>query len=209
MRTEDIYRFLEKEDLSTYSRKLVKNPDYPIYGVRIPALKRIAKTLEDSDIEYVFHEDVILKGIVIAGKNIPFSEKKSLILSYLKDLSSWDETDTFASLLKVKKSEIKDAFAFFYSLLEKKEVYTRRLAIVWLKNNMRKAEDAGFLINRIARVADDDYYIAMAKAWALCDAFIYYPSLARQYVHLLTTREKAMLKGKIRDSYRIFDNLEI
>lgn len=209
MRTEEIYRSLEKEDLSTYSRNLVKNPDYPIYGVRIPALKRIAKTLEDDNIEYVYHEDVILKGIIIAGKNIPFSEKKSLILSYSKDLSSWDETDTFAPLVKVKKSEIKEAFTFFYSLLEEKEVYTRRLAIVWLKSNMRKAEDAGFLLNKIARVADDDYYIAMAKAWALCDAFIYYPSVARKYVHLLTTREKAMLKGKMRDSYRIPDNLEI
>lgn len=204
MKTEMLYRGRGSEKQRAFHAKLVPNLDLPIYGLKIPELREIAKGLDNPDLEIKYHEDVLLRGFIICRMKCPIEEKIRLIDSQLPLLSTWDETDTFASSLKFGKKEMERAFAYFTSLLQNDGIYVRRLAVVWIMANRKKLETPyKQQLELIAKVRNDDYYIAMAIAWALSFYYIDDPDTATGYIENSDEMIKKMAKQKIRDSRRV------
>ena len=67
----------DRERRSAFTNRLIPESPYRSAGVPIPECRKIAKGLGSDDIELVYIEDVIIKGIVIFSSHEPF-EKKGL-----------------------------------------------------------------------------------------------------------------------------------
>ncbi len=201
----EFYEKAKEEHLKPFTEKLVPNIDYPAIGIRLPRLKEFAKTTDDFTFEIKYHEDVLLRGLIIANKKCDFKEKIPLINSHLQYLSSWDETDTFSSALKVKKSDRMNAYVYFKSMLKDERIYVKRLAIVWIMSNRNKIDvPLKEQLDTITNIyIDDEYYLKMALAWALSNYYITDGTLTRPYIEAIDEKTRKMAEQKIRDSRRV------
>ena len=203
MDTKNLYDKYCVKNIKAFSEKLIPNLDYPVYGIQVPLIREMAEEIEDLDFEIRYHEDVLLRGFIIAKKKTPVEEKLALITTHLPLLSTWDETDTFASSLKFRKKEIDKAYEYFYSLLSDERIFVRRIAVVWIMGNRKKVSaPLKEQLDGISKVRNDDYYIAMAVAWALSSYYITDRELTKPYIDKADDVIKKMTMQKIRDSRR-------
>lgn len=203
MDTKKLYDKYCVKNIKAFSQKLIPNLDYPVYGIQVPLIREMAEEIEDLDFEIRYHEDVLLRGFIIAKRKTPVEEKLALITTHLPLLSTWDETDTFASSLKFRKKEIDKAYEYFYSLLSDERIFVRRIAVVWIMGNRKKVSaPLKEQLDGISKVRNDDYYIAMAVAWALSSYYITDRELTKPYIDKADDVIKKMTMQKIRDSRR-------
>ncbi len=201
MVTDTLYFPYEDEKYRLFALSLSPTDTLPRKGIRIPVLRKLAKTIPPDDIEIKYHEDVILKGLAIGGEKTGAEEKLDKLTRLLPYLSSWDQTDTIVSAFRAEEEERDDYYRYFSSLLERKEVFPKRLGIVWLMTNRKlygQKEVTDSIIN-----ADDEgeYYISMAVAWALSFLIIDDREVLSRLDEISgITRKRTM--QKLRDSYR-------
>ena len=203
IKTKKLYDKYCVKNIKAFSQKLIPNLDYPVYGIQVPLIREMAEEIEDLDFKIRYHEDVLLRGFIIAKRKTPVEEKLALITTHLPLLSTWDETDTFASSLKFRKKEIDKAYEYFYSLLSDERTFVRRIAVVWIMGNRKKVSaPLKEQLDGISKVRNDDYYIAMAVAWALSSYYITDRELTKPYIDKADDVIKKMTMLKIRDSRR-------
>lgn len=203
MDTKKLYDKYCVKNIKAFSEKLIPNLDYPVYGIQVPLIREMAEEIEDLDFDIRYHEDVLLRGFIIAKRKTPVEEKLALITTHLPLLSTWDETDTFASSLKFRKKEIDKAYEYFYSLLSDERIFVRRIAVVWIMGNRKKVSaPLKEQLDGISKVRNDDYYIAMAVAWALSSYYITDRELTKPYIDKADDVIRKMTMQKIRDSRR-------
>ncbi len=81
-----------------FALKIV-NSSYPLIGIRLPQLRCYAKELLKEDpspvFEDRFYEEVLLHGICIGMKKIPFVQKIREIDEFLPLIDSWGICDSF------------------------------------------------------------------------------------------------------------------
>ncbi len=201
MVTDTLYFPYEDEKYRLFALSLSPTDTLPRKGIRIPVLRKLAKSISPDDIEIRYHEDVILKGLAIGGEKTGAEEKLDKLTRLLPYLSSWDQTDTIVSAFRAEEEERDDYYRYFSSLLERKEVFPKRLGIVWLMTNRKlygQKEVTDSIIN-----ADDEgeYYISMAVAWALSFLIIDDREVLSRLDEISgITRKRTM--QKLRDSYR-------
>lgn len=203
--TYKLYLPYISKEYSSFSNKIIKDADYPILGVKLPVLKILAKEIDELDFPIRYHEDVLLRGFAIARKKCPLDGKLDLVSSQLPLLKSWDEVDSFSAALKFKKAELGEAYSYFKKLFEDERVFVRRLAIVWMMQNKKSFNDLDEMLTLITSVKNDDYYISMAIAWALCDFYILSADKALPYFKKVDKETRKRAKQKCRDSFRISD----
>lgn len=203
MVTDSLYKNYISQEYKDFSRKLSPSDTLERAGVSIPSLRKIAKEISPDDIEIKYHEDVILKGLAIGNKKAPFEEKIDSLNNLLPFLSSWDHTDTIQSAFKPSGKDKEAMLEYFKSLLNRKEVFARRLGIVWLMSN-RKAYDSSMVLDLIiASDSENEYYIMMAVAWALsCFYFDNHSNATRLNDVSATTQKKAIAKIKESRMYK-------
>lgn len=203
--TYQLYLPYISKEYSSFSNKIVKDVDYPILGVRLPVLRTLAKEIDELDFPIRYHEDVLLRGFVIAFRRCPVKEKLSLITTQLPLLKSWDEVDSFSAALKFRKADMDEAYSYFKKLFKDERVFVRRLAIVWIMQNKKSFDDIDEMLALITSVKNDDYYVSMAIAWALCDFYILSPDSTLPYFKVVDEETRRRARQKCRDSYRITD----
>ncbi len=151
-----------------------------IIGVRMPKIKALAKELlEDnknidgvnaflSCLPHKFMEEYTLHGIIIAN----FDDYDKVVVELnklLPYLNSWALTDAISPKVFKKYTEkLKDEI---YKWLDSEKEYTVRFAIVMAMRFCIDNLDEG-LLERIASISSDKYYINMAIAWYMCDVLI-------------------------------------
>ena len=81
------------------------------YGVRVPALRDMARSIVKSGPEEFLrvsrtasYEEIMLRGMVIAGMKLPLSERLPLIEGFLPLIDNWAVCDTFCSSLKLRST---------------------------------------------------------------------------------------------------------
>ena len=200
MDTDKLYEGLASESYKAFSEKLSKDDRYPVKGVRIPDLRKTAKTIDDTSFPIKYHEDVILKGLVIAERKVPFTEKTEELDALLPYLSAWDHTDVIASSIRIKKGDAEPALIYFMKLLKDERVFPRRLAIIFLMSH-RKLYDRDVILSAIASADNPEYYVSMAVAWALSVFYIDDRSTESCF-SLVSEETRRRTMQKIRDSRR-------
>lgn len=200
--------------LGNFNKKLIKT-SYEILGLSIPFMRSISKeTIKNKFVkniltksDFVYYEEVMIYGFVLANIKINEQERLELINKFLNYIDNWAICDSFCASLKVVKKHKEEYLLVIEKFLRSSEVYTVRTGINLLMDYFLDETDNHKYLMMVSEVKIQEYYVEMSKAW------FFATSLAKHfqetYDFIIKNKSKfseSELKkiiSKCRDSYRI------
>jgi len=211
-------RTLAENDYKQFNEKLIPTK-YEIHGIRMPALKKIAKELAaDPEVEtylkgaeYTTYEHILLYGLVLGHL-----KKTSLetVFHYLDPLilkfDNWAHVDTVISSLKVFGKYPDEVLAHFMPLKTHEGEFTKRVFVIVLMDYFINETYIDTALKHLPEVPQGQYYVDMAIAWAISVGLIKFYDrtipLLEQKAFTKFVHNKAIQKA--RESYRISPELK-
>lgn len=201
-----------EEDYAKFSSKLIPGKE-GIKGVRIPALRKIAKQIAQDDWE-AFLEDVpecfeeeILRALVIATAPMEAERRMGYSESFIDTIDNWSVSDTFCTSWKFKKKESEAVYDYFSSMMDSGSEFRMRVSVILRMDHFLDEAHVGDLLDDIARYRNDGYYYKMGAAWAASFCFVHFPD--RTWETLRSGRMDRWVLDKtiqkICESYRVSD----
>ncbi len=214
-----IYNIMYKERLFSlqdleyrdFHRRL--NPDVPperIIGVRVPALRQLAKEIRRAGEEQKLYktlphryieEDELHAFLINGEKN--FDRTLMLVQAFLPHMQGWCVCDGLAPQALAKdKARLLQQVAVW---LKSERVYTVRFAIGLLMRHFLQEDFKEEYLYTVAAVPREEYYIKMMQAWYFATALVFrYEAavvLLEQRVLPLWVHNKTIQKAV--ESYRV------
>ncbi|MFA6914018.1 MAG: DNA alkylation repair protein [Endomicrobiia bacterium] len=185
-----------------------------IIGVRIPLLRNYAKQISKEPFwkEYVlsakikYNEEVMLQGMLIGlAKKIDIKEALKLIEGFVPKINNWGICDIFCGELKITVKNEDIIWNFIQKYLKSKKEFELRFAIVIILGYYLTDEYILKVFPIFDRIKHDGYYVKMAVAWAISNAFIKYPKETMQYLKKNSLDDWTYNKAlqKITESFRV------
>ncbi len=182
------------------------------YGVKVPVLRKIAKTIIKEDPDAFLHlakddtqEEIMLQGMIISLSKFPFDKKLFLTEQYLDKITNWALCDIFCGDFKPKKDQLETLYEFMLPYLDSKEEFKCRFAVVMLMNYYIDDKYIDLVLNHLTSIRHEGYYVKMAVAWALSKIYVSYPDktikILKEGKLDVFTHNKAI--QKMVESYRI------
>lgn len=203
---------LADEKYKTFHEGLIPGASIT-YGVRVPELRRMARTIIKKDPKGFLdaavpgsYEEILLTGIVIGGMKLPAEERLSLVEGFLPLIDNWAVCDIFCSSFKLKKPEEKAAvWAFLAPLFHDNREFFARFAVVMFLGHFAEEPFVDQGLAFLESMTQEAYYVRMAVAWAVSVCYIKFPErtlpLLRRRTLPVFTQNKAI--QKIRESFRV------
>ena len=174
-----------------------------LLGVRIPVLRRMAREIARGDwrrylarAEDRHFEERMLQGLVIGYVRCPAEEKLALVARFLPKIDNWAVCDIFCGKLRPELRE--PMRQFVEPLFGAEEEFTVRFAVVTGLVNYVDGEHLEWLLERLAAVRHDGYYVRMGVAWAVSVCFVQAPQRVMEWLSEAPidawTRDKALQK---------------
>ncbi len=208
-------RLLEVQDLPyrDFNAKLLPTIDKEnMIGVRIPAIRKIAKSLAKEDIRSYFSnwddyyfEEKMLRGMVIGYAKLDFDEQLKYIERFVPEIDNWSVCDSFCTGLKSTKKHQKEIWAFIQPYAFSKEEYKARFAAVMLLNYFVDENYIHKTLALLDSIQNGKFYTQMAVAWAISICYIKFPKITEAYLKTSTQDHFTFNKAlqKIIESNRI------
>lgn len=209
---------LSEESYRDFNKKLCPDAGRELLGIRVPRLRQLAREILKGDWETFindgeeqYHEEIILKGLVIGGAKLPLEEKLPLIRDFIPKIDSWSISDTFCPSLKIKPKDLAAVWEFILPYAGSDREYDVRFAVIMMLDYYITDDYAQKVIARLDTIRHDGYYAKMAAAWTLAELGIKYNAITMEYLrgenHLdKFTYNKAL--QKMRESYRVDPELK-
>lgn len=163
-------------EYKAFHSKLVPtvNPD-KIIGVRIPILRKIAKSIanERGDFPVEYYEEIMVKGFLIGYKKYDIDERLKALSDFVPLIDNWAVCDCVCSTLKFTEKNRQAVWDFLMQYIDGTE-YEVRFLVVMLMNYYLVDEYIDRVNNILLSIDREEYYINMAVAWALSVAFVKY-----------------------------------
>lgn len=148
-----------------------------ILGVRIPALRNLAKEIAKGDwkayldnaVDDTF-EEVNLQGFVIGYAKADYETLLPYIKKYVAKINDWSLCDGFCATLKITKkykSEFKELLKVY---AHKDTEFDQRFVAIMLMNYYLEDEDIDETLAMLDALKHDSYYRKMGVAWAVATA---------------------------------------
>ena len=204
---------LAESDYKAFNEKIILT-NYPVLGIRMPALKKLAKEISVSPdletylqhAEYATYEHILLYGLVLGQLKKPSLE---VLFRYLDPLilkfDNWAHVDSILSSLKVFNKYPDEVLAHFLPLKTDEGEFTKRVFVTVLMDYLMNESHIDTVLKHLSEVPQGQYYVDMAIAWALSVGLIkYYDKtlpLLEQRAFSKFVHNKAIQKA--RESYRI------
>lgn len=204
---------LSEETYRDFNKKLCPDAGRELLGIRIPKLRTLAKEILKGDWEAFlekgeeqYHEEIILKGLVIGGAKLLLEEKLPLIREFVPKIDSWSINDTFCPSLKLKPKELAPVWEFILPYARSDQEFDVRFAVIMMLDYYITDEYAREVLRQLDAIRHEGYYARMAVAWTLAELGVKYNDMTMDYLrgenHLdKFTYNKAL--QKMRESYRI------
>lgn len=229
MREEMLLRLrkLAEENYKEFSCKLIPGVNKErILGVRVPAIRKLAKELAKEDwqaylreLEHcpadphgvggttLYYEEIMMQGMIIAAAKMDLELRMEWVRSFVPRIDNWAVCDTFCGDLKFadKKENRETVWNFLQSYLRDDRAYFLRFGIVMLLMHYIDEEHIDRVLDLVSRIRHEGYYVKMAAAWNLSVCYVKFPekteALIRQNQMDDFTHNKTI--QKIRESYRV------
>ncbi len=185
------------------------NPE-TIIGVRIPALRQLAKELKGTDeaaaflsvLPHAYFEEYLLHAFLI-GFIKDFEQAVTQVDRLLPYLNSWALTDSMR--IKAFDKAPEALLPHIDSWLSDDHPYTVRYGVLCLMNYFLDDRFKPAYLEKVAAIQSDEYYVRMMQAWYFATA------LAKQYAATLPFIENTRLEKwthnkaiqKAIESYRV------
>ena len=188
-----------------------------IIGVRLPALRKVAKELTKQQPEAVaqflnslphhYHEENLLHGFLIEQVK-DFDKAITYTEAFLPYIDNWAVCDTFSP--KLFQKHPRETYAHILQWLKSPQPYTIRYGIGLLLSNYLDDYFESEMLSLVASIQSDEYYVNMMIAWYFATA------LAKQYEATLPLIQSQTLSPfvqnktiqKARESRRISEEVK-
>ncbi|MDD4188025.1 MAG: DNA alkylation repair protein [Bacilli bacterium] len=201
--------FLLKDDkYKEFSSKLVLNSKEMI-GVNIPALRKIAKEIDDIDGFISCYQGYYFEETLVLGLALGYLKDKELLAKYLmfyvEEITDWSLCDTPASNMKLIKDNNEYFFSYIENLIKSDKEFRVRFGLVLLLSHYLNDNYIDYILDVSTRLKSDKYYVNMALSWLLCECYIKYKSKTDKYISSKYLDKFVLNKtiSKISDSYRV------
>ena len=202
---------LKDDKNALFVAKLIPNIDpKTILWTKIPVLRNLAKEFKNSPekenflkiITHKFFEENLLHVIFLELEK-DFDKAVLELEKFLPFIDNWSVCDT--SSPKIFKKYPNETLQKIKIWIKSEKVYTIRYAIWLLLSNFLDENFSADLLELVAEVKNDDYYVQMMQAWFFATA------LAKQYDATISILESKKLEPfvqnktiqKARESQRI------
>lgn len=205
---------LQDEKYRDFSLKLL-NTSYPVIGIRMPVLRAFVKELLKQEsppgFEDVYYEEVLLHGIYIVSRKIPFEDKVKEAEAFLPKIDSWGICDSFIPSFKDIKKHKEEYYPYVLKYLASDKEFIQRFGLVVLLDYYIEDKYLGELYRIIKEERYNGYYSMMAGAWLLSYLFMFYFDRTVEYVKNTQLNDFVRKKGirKALDSYRLSDEQKL
>lgn len=172
---------LKEPEFQTFTAKLlpgVKN----ILGVRLPALRKIARQLAKEDWKvYLSHarddsyEEIMLQGMTLGYAKGDLQEKKEYLKAFIPKINNWSVCDSVCATVKLAREQPEEMWEFLQEYLQSNREYEVRFALVQLLDYYVNQTYLTRVLKAIDSVKQEDYYISMAQAWAVSVCYREFP----------------------------------
>ena len=166
---------LAEKEYADFTRKLVPDTAYPLLGVRLPALRALAREYAGdariggflADLPHSYLDENALHAFIInSEKCLPESIK--LLDAFLPFTDSWSTCDSLRPAAIEK--HFSGAKPYIFSCIDSGAPYTVRFGILMLMTyGLKDGFDIEFH-ERVCRVKGGDYYVNMMRAWYFATA---------------------------------------
>lgn len=153
-----------------------------ILGVRLPKLRKMAKTLARTDwrenlrqISDETFEEIMLQGMMIGYVECSTEERLELIRGFVPKIDNWSVCDSFCSGLKFVRSEQEKVFRFLQPYLTSDQEFEQRFAAVMLLDYYIDERWLSRTLHSLEQIRAKHYYAKMAVAWAMAECYLKYP----------------------------------
>ena len=155
-----------------FNSKIV-NSGVATIGCKVPFVRKLAKQFTVADVEnfpiHQYFEVDLLRGVVVSGSKLPFSEKHVHLLDFAQNIENWAVCD--CSTVKVPKAEIQLYFEFFRNLLPNEQPFVCRYGVVNLLANYLDEDHIDDVFHSLATITQwGHYYVDMGVAWLIATA---------------------------------------
>ena len=222
-KVDDRLQEMADEKYREFHRRLIPGVETVFYGVRVPALRKLARQLAKEDwrgfVELTKDSSVyelnMLCGMVCALAKCDFEEKLSYVEQFLPGIDNWAVCDIVCGDMKDVKKNRERMFTFIKPYLCSPGEYEVRFAVVILMQYFLTEEYIREVLSIYDGIRHEGYYVKMAVAWgvSLClihnrdmtlddllscnlDDFTYNKSVQKMMESLRVSREdKEMLRS--------------
>ncbi|MBQ7934380.1 MAG: DNA alkylation repair protein [Lachnospiraceae bacterium] len=202
----------------------------PMLGVRIPALRKLAKEIAKDDWQgYLdraqglddkldkkdametdtpeLSEIVNLQGFVIGYAKADYETLLPYIARHVEKIDDWYLCDGFCAGLKIVKKHREEFLEFLMPYIYSQEEFERRFGAVMLMDYYLDDTYIHRTLELLDSMEMEGYYCQMAIAWAVATAWAKQRDITHQYLtggqHHLTEPVLDMTIRKLLDSYRV------
>jgi len=204
---------LAESDYKAFNEKIIPT-SYEILGIRMPALKKLAKELSaDPDIEtylinakHTIYEDILLYGLTLGQvKKISLEKTFNYLDPLILKFDNWAHVDTLVSAFKQFKKYPDEVFDHFLPLKKHEGEFTKRFFVILLMDYYMDEAHIDTTLKHMSEVPQGQYYVDMAIAWALSNGLIKFYDKTLLYLEQKTFSKFVHNKAiqKARESYRI------
>ena len=179
-----------------------------VLGVRLPALRAIAKKLAKGDWKtYLAYasddsfEEIMLQGLVIGYLKAPLEEIFEPLRAFIPKIDNWSVCDSTAAGLKLAKTYPKEFWNFLIPYLSGTE-FEIRFALVMFLDHFLMPEYVDEVLSK-ADFNPDGYYAKMALAWLVSICYVKFPEKTEEFLQDCTLDDWTFNKSirKIQESY--------
>lgn len=214
-------RLLELEDVAYRNFHLKTCPQAEhVIGVRMPEQRKLAKEITKGDfwqfldeIQPYYYEEVLITGIIIASAPMALAERLDYVAWFIPRINNWAVCDCFCASFKPRIEDLPRLWEFIceigQSAREQGDAeYPQRFMLVMMLDHFLRPEQPEYLLRIFQIINDlksDKYYVNMAIAWLVAEAFTKFRDETLDYLRsdqLSTfTHNKAIQKA--RESRRV------
>lgn len=203
---------LQDLNYKEFASKLTRTR-YPIIGVRIPFLKKIAKEIKGREISFNYNdryfEEVMIEGILIGYLN-----DVDLVInkldSFISLIDDWSVCDSVCANLKITKKNKEKMWEFITKFINSDKEFEVRFMVVMMMDYYLEDEYIEKIFNILDNIKIDFYYSNMAVSWLLATSVVKCEKKTIEYLRDCTLSDFVYNKAisKACESYRVSDELK-
>lgn len=178
---------LAEETYKEFSQSLIPG-SREILGVRIPALRLLAKEIAKGDWQDYLNnavddsfEEVNLQGFVIGYAKADWNTLLPYVKVYVEKINDWSLCDGFCATLKVARKYKDDCKSLLRSYSTIAEEFKQRFVAVMLMNYYLEPEDMNETLTMLDSLKHPGYYCKMGVAWAIATAMAKQREVTMEY----------------------------
>lgn len=211
---KSIFKF--SKDLETYkdlkylefNRKIIFT-NKKMIGIRIPILRRLAGEIKKTD--YIAFLDVFddssFEMIFLYGVILSYISDFKIFIKYfnyfIEKIDNWALCDMCLTSVSIIKNNKKEMFGYIKKYVKSDREFICRVGVILLLYYYLDDLYINEVINIVGGIDNNKYYVNMAIAWLLSEAFIDNKELVLNNLNNFDAEVINMCIRKVRDSKRI------